>query len=95
MLAHHALAAGLAEAAFRHSLAAGQEALRLVAIDDAIVHFEKARQLVQEGSWGGAAFESQIRDLYAQLGQAYELSGQHEQALAVYDDLARLMPKQS
>ncbi len=95
VLAHHALAAGLAEAAFRYSLAAGQEALRLAALSDAIVHFEKARQLAQEGSWGGAAFESQIRDLYAQLAQAYELSGQHEQALAVYDDLARLMPKQS
>jgi DNA-binding SARP family transcriptional activator len=95
VLAHHALAAGLVEVAFRHSLAAGQEALRLVAISDAIVHFEKARRLVQEGSLVGAAFESPIRDLYAQLGRAYELGGQHEQALAVFDDLARLTPKQS
>jgi len=95
VLAHHALAAGLAEAAFRHSLAAGQEALRLVAIDDAIVHFERARQLVQEGSWGGAEFKSHLRDLYGQLSRAYELGGHHEQALAVYDELARLTPKQS
>ena len=83
VLAHHALAAGLAEAAFRHSLAAGQEALRLAAVSDAIVHFEKARQLVQEGSLVGAEFESHRRDLYVQLGRAYELGGQHEQALAV------------
>jgi tetratricopeptide (TPR) repeat protein len=64
-------------------------------VSDAIVYFEKARQLAQEGSWGGAAFESQMRDLYAQLGRAYKLSGQHEQALAVYDELARWTSKQS
>ncbi len=95
VMAHHALAAGLAEAAFRHSLAAGQEALRLVAMSDAIVHFEKARQLVQEGSLVGAEFESLRRDLYLQLGRAYELSDQHEQALAVSAELERLTPKQS
>jgi DNA-binding SARP family transcriptional activator len=95
VLAHHALAAGLAEAAFRHSLDAGQEALRLAAVSDAIVHFEKARQLAQEGSLVDAAFESPIRDLYAQLGWAYELGGQHEQALAVRAELERLTPKQS
>ena len=95
MLAHHALAAGLAEAAFRHSLAAGQEALRLVAMSDAIVHFEKARRLVQEGSLAGGQFESLRRDLYLQLGRAYELAGQHQQAQAVYAELERLTPKQS
>jgi hypothetical protein len=95
VLAHHALAAGLAEAAFRHSLAAGQEALSLAATSDAIVHFETARQLVQERSWVGAEFESQIRDLYARLGQAYELGGHHERALAVSAELERLPPKQS
>jgi DNA-binding SARP family transcriptional activator len=95
VLAHHALATGLAEAAFRHSAAAGQEALRLAAVSDAIVHFEKARQLAQDGSLVGAEFESQIHDLYAQLGRAYELSGQHEQALAVCAELERLTPKQS
>ncbi len=95
VLAHHALAAGLAEAAFRYSLAAGQEALRLSAASDAMVHFEKARQLAREASLVGAAFEPHIRDLYLQLGRAYELGGQHEQALAVYGELERLSPKQS
>jgi predicted ATPase len=95
VLAHHALASGLAEAAFRHSLAAGQEALRLVAVSDAIVHFEKARQLVQEGAVVGSEFESPRRELYLQLGQAYELAGQHQQALVVYAELERLTPKQS
>ena len=50
VLAHHALAAGLAQAAFRHSLAAGREALRLSAVSEAIVHFERARQFVREAS---------------------------------------------
>jgi predicted ATPase len=95
VLAHHALVAGLAETAFRHSLAAGQEALRLAAVSEAIVHFEKARQLVQEGSFVGATQMLHRRDLYVQLGRAYELSGQHEQADAVYDELERLTPKQS
>ena len=93
VLAHHALAAGMVEAAFRHSLAAGQEALRLVAMSDAIVHFEKARQLVQEGSLAGAKFESLRRELYVQLGRAYELAGQQAQAQAVYAELERLTSK--
>ncbi len=42
VLAHHALAAGLAEAAFRHSLAAGLEALHLSAMSESVVHFERA-----------------------------------------------------
>ena len=94
VLAHHALAAGLTEAAFRHSLDAGQEALRLAAVSDAVVHFEKARQLVQEGALVGAEFESQRRDLYVQLGRAYELGGDHKQSSAVYAEWARLTPKQ-
>jgi predicted ATPase len=94
VLAYHALAAGLAEAAFRYSLAAGQEALRLSAASDAVVHFEKARQLVREASLVGAESEAHVRDLYRQLGRAYELGGQHEQASAVYGELERLTPKQ-
>ncbi|MBN1920959.1 MAG: AAA family ATPase [Anaerolineae bacterium] len=87
VLAHHALAAGLAEAAFHYSLDAGQEALRLSAASGAIVHFEKARQLVQDGLVARTEFESHRHDLYVQLGQAYELDGQHERALAIYDEL--------
>jgi DNA-binding SARP family transcriptional activator len=94
VLAYHALAAGLPEAAFRYSLAAGQEALNLAAIRDAIVHFEKARQLVQERAFTGVEVEAKNRNLYGQLGHIYELEGQHEQALAVYDELARLTPNE-
>ena len=45
-LAHHALTAGLEEAAFRHSLAAGDEAMAVFAVRDAIGHYERARRLL-------------------------------------------------
>ena len=90
VLAHQALAAGLAEAAFRHSLAAGQEALHLSAASEAIVHFEKARQLAREASLVGAEFDAQLDDLYVQLSRAYELRGQPEQALALSKEMQEL-----
>ena len=48
VLAYHALAAGLAEPAFRWSLAAGDEAMRVVAVRDAITFYEQARHLLAE-----------------------------------------------
>lgn len=95
VLAHHALAAGLAEAAFRYSLVAGQEALRLSAMNEAIAHFERARQLVRDASLPEAAPQSDLKNLYTQLGRAYEQVGQHEQAKAVGDELESLTPRQS
>ncbi len=95
VLAHHALATGLSEAAFHYSVAAGQEALLLAATNEAIAHFERARQLVQERALTGAEFEAQIRDLYTQLGQIYVLRDQQKQALALHEELARLTSKHS
>jgi DNA-binding SARP family transcriptional activator len=89
VLAHHALAAGLAEAAFWHCLTAGREALHLSAIGEAIVHFENARRLVQEAALPRPVAEEDLRGLYLQLVRAYELSGQPEQALSVYEELKR------
>jgi DNA-binding SARP family transcriptional activator len=95
LLAHHALAAGLPEAAFEHSLAAGQAALRLAAASEATAHFETARRLAREAGLAGPAFESQLRDLYGGLGRAYELGGEHEQARAVYAELEGLTSARS
>ena len=50
VLAHHALAAGEETAAFKRSLAAGHEAMRLGATGEALVHFERARQIAQGSS---------------------------------------------
>jgi predicted ATPase len=90
VLAHHALAAGLAQAAFRHSLAAGREALRISAVSESIVHFERARQFVQEAALPDIPNEVDLRDLYMQLSQAYQLGGQTEKALAMDAEFGRL-----
>jgi predicted ATPase len=83
VLAHHAIAAGLSQAAFRHSLAAGREALRISAVSESIVHFEHARQIVQEASPAEMPGKVDISDLYIQLGRAYELGGQIDKFLAM------------
>ena len=90
VLAHHALAAGLAQATFRHSLAAGREALRISAVSEAIVHFELASQLVREASLPEMPDQADLRDLYLQLGRAYKLGGQTEKALAIDVERDRL-----
>jgi predicted ATPase len=86
VLAHHALAAGLAEPAFAHSLAAGREALRVSAAGEAVEHLEKARQLAREAP----APDARLRELYEQLAQAYELDGRHAQALTVQAEWEQL-----
>jgi DNA-binding SARP family transcriptional activator len=67
VLAHHALAAGLAQDAFRYSLAAGREALRISAVSESIVHFGRARQLLQNGALPEMPDEADLRDLDMQL----------------------------
>lgn len=79
-LAHHALAAGLVQEAYRHSLAAGREALRLYAVSEAAVHYERALQLVRDGSLPEMPDEAELRELYMQLGRLYELASQVEKA---------------
>ncbi len=90
VLAHHALAAGLAKAAFQHSLEAGREALHLSAVGEAIVHFERAHQLVQDASLPEMPGRAELLDLYVQLGRAYELGGQTAKALAIDAERDRL-----
>ena len=91
VLAHHALAAGLAQAAFRHSLAAGREALRISAVNEAIVHLEQAYQLYGRRFCQNHLARRICSDMYMQLGRAYKLSGQPEKALAVASEKDRLV----
>ncbi len=82
-LAHHALAADLTEPAFRFSLAAGDDALRVFAVHSAIRHYEQARALA-------ASLQvpiSDLRSLYLQLGRAYELESDFANVRAVYEAL--------
>jgi tetratricopeptide (TPR) repeat protein len=93
-LAHHALAAGMPVPAFRYSLAAGQAAMSLFALRDAIRHFEQARALLQD-VLSDAFYRRDvldrhplaIADLHLQLGRAYELLDQVEPAESVYQEL--------
>src|SRR6266568_292208 len=90
-LAYHALAAGLAEPAFRWSLAAGEEAMRVVAVSSAISFYEQARHLMAE-RLQGLDLEAmlpalEIEHLYTQLGRAYELNAEWEKARRAYTSL--------
>jgi predicted ATPase len=91
VLAHHALIGGLTEPAIRYSLAAGDQALRLSAANEAVAHFEHARDLIREGSAAGPDFTKQVRRLSRQLIRAYELAGRPGQASAVNEELASLV----
>jgi predicted ATPase len=93
ILAHHALTAGLDASAFHYCLVAGQEAQRLSAVSEAIVHFEHARWLVLDASLPEQPSETDLHALYVQLGQAYELAGQPEKTSAVYAELEQIMRK--
>ncbi len=90
-LAYHALAAGLAKPAFHWSLAAGDEAMRVVAVSGAISFYEQARHLLTEHSHGfdlGAMLPApEIEHLYISLGRAYELNTEWEKARAAYTSM--------
>ena len=90
VLAHHAQAAGLTKAAFLYSLIAGREALGISAVNEAIVHFEHARQFVLDGVIRYAETDEDLHGLYLLLGKAYKLGGQIEKALAIDAERGRL-----
>jgi hypothetical protein len=91
VLAYHALAAGLAQAAFDHSLAAGREALRISAVSETIVHFERARKFLREASLPEMPGKEAVSELFAPLGRAYELGGQAEKALTINAERERFL----
>ena len=86
-LAHHARASGLVEPTFHWSPAAGDAAMRLFAVRDAIVHYEQARSVLTEQQGRRTLPASAIEHLYLQVGRAYELNSEFEQAHAVYQEM--------
>jgi tetratricopeptide (TPR) repeat protein len=92
-LAHHALTAGMYEAAFHYNLNAGDEAMRLFAVKDAIAHFEQARQIIRT-TLRFPPIETlpleQLQQLYSQLGRAYELNDEFEKAHELYQGMLSL-----
>jgi tetratricopeptide (TPR) repeat protein len=90
-LARHALAAGLVDQVFRYSLAAGDAAVEIFALRDAIMHYERARDLLVSGQqqWDGALkpSDASVELLYNHLGLAYELTEEWENARATYETM--------
>jgi len=60
-LAHHALAAGMQDTAVRFSLQAGDDAMRLLAARDAIVHYERAMEIAERHRWSELLTGAQAR----------------------------------
>lgn len=85
-LAYHARAAGLSQPSFRYHLAAGDEALDLFAVRNAIDLYEEAQQVWREQT-AVTPTPAQIRRLYERLGRAYELINRWDDAHDVYGTL--------
>jgi DNA-binding SARP family transcriptional activator len=90
-LARHALASGLDEQALRFSVAAGDEAMRLLAARDAAAHYERAISLAQR-----LGDHEMLAELHAQRGHAFVSAGmwrearsELEAALAGFNDVQR------
>lgn len=85
--AYHAQAARLVGSAFHWNRVAGDEAMHVVAIQDAIVFYEQARQLMVEQSPGTIVPVLEIGQFYMRLGQAYELNAEWEKAQVAYQSM--------
>jgi DNA-binding SARP family transcriptional activator/tetratricopeptide (TPR) repeat protein len=88
-LAHHALAARLTEPAFRYSLAAGDAAIDLFAVRDAIAYYEQARDQLAAISERLPVTDS-VGHLYLRLGRAYELMSDYRYAQTIYREMLTL-----
>ena len=89
-LARHALAGGLPDPSFIYSVAAGDDAAEIFAVKDAIVHYERARDVLVMGRQPGGRFKPSnpnVERLYNHLGLAYELTNEWEKARATYETM--------
>ncbi len=90
-LARHALAAGLLDQGFRYSLEAGDMAAEVFAIQDAIMHYERAREVLAEGRSSGRSLTepsiTNLEHLYTQMGRTYELTDEWEKARLAYETM--------
>src|SRR5260370_36062488 len=87
-LAYHARASGEAEAAYRYSMQAGDDALAVFAVENAIGHYEQAHALLQEqGMMQTVLGASEVEHLYVYLGRAYAFQNAWQQAQQAYEEL--------
>jgi tetratricopeptide (TPR) repeat protein len=87
-LAYHAMASGETQAAYCYSMQAGDEALAVFAVDDAIGHYEQAHALLQEQRLMQTVLgASEVEHLYVYLGRAYAFQNAWQQAQQAYEEL--------
>jgi predicted ATPase len=87
-LAYHARASGQAEAACRYSVQAGDEAVAVFAVEDAIGHYEQARALLTaQTALQRVLSASEVEHLYISLGRAYAHQKAWEKAQEAYEEL--------
>jgi predicted ATPase/DNA-binding SARP family transcriptional activator len=87
-LAYHARLSGEDESAARYSVQAGDEALAVFAVDEAIGHYEQARALLQEPKRIQTELSAaEVERLYTHLGQAYAFQNAWEKAQEAYEEL--------
>src|SRR5947209_3131580 len=90
-LAYHALSAGLTEPTFHWSLLAGDAAMRVFAVRDALTFYEQAQHLLDARVHGLGLLTMlpapEIEHLYIHLGRAYEVNAEWEKARTAYTSL--------
>ncbi|HLG75080.1 MAG TPA: AAA family ATPase, partial [Ktedonobacteraceae bacterium] len=97
--ARHARAAGLGEEEFHWSVRAGDEALTVYAVHDAIALYEQAQMmLANTANADGQTFQErcsleQLEHLYLHLGRAYALQNDWERTRAAYETLRAIAHK--
>jgi DNA-binding SARP family transcriptional activator len=88
VLAYHARACGEVRTAYRYSVQAGDEAIAVFAVHDAIVHYEQACSLLQAHQLLQTVLEaSEVDHLYAYLGRAYANQNALQPAQEAYEKL--------
>lgn len=86
--AFHAIAAQLDEPAFRFSVAAGSEVFASYALQDALTHFNTAREIARHMRDSGEDVDTGLLEqLYKQRGQLLELLQDDEAAQANYEEM--------
>jgi len=87
-LASHGLAAGEAESAYRYSVQAGDEALGVFAVEEAIGRYEQARTLLKaQPPLQSRCSASEIEHLYVRLGRAYDFQSAWHRTQQTYGEL--------
>jgi len=86
--AYHALAALLDEPAFRYSVVAGSEAFASYAMQEALSHFNTAREVAQRMRDRGENVDLELLEsLYKQRGKILRLNQDDEAAAANYEEM--------